>query len=67
MAVRDPKRANYTFKSQTSGGLFDSQASQPPDAIQSIQTAILLRHWTSSGSPFSTRERFPRVRARWKD
>ena len=67
VAVRDPKRANYTFKSQTSGGLFDSQASQPPDAIQSIQTAILLRHWTSSGSPFSTRERFPRVRARWKD
>ena len=23
--------------------------------------------WTSKGFPFSTRERFPRVRSKWKD
>ena len=67
IVVHEPKRANYTFKSQTQGSLFDAHANQPPDAIQSIQTAILLRHWTSKGSAFSTRERFPRVRKRWKD
>jgi hypothetical protein len=67
IVVHEPKRANYTFKSQTQGSLFDSHANQPPDAIQSIQTAILLRHWTSKGSAFSTRERFPRQRPKWKD
>ena len=58
---------SYPFKSQSeTGSLFNSVASGPPDTIQSIQTAILLRHWTAGGSPFSTRERFPRVRAKWK-
>ena len=65
--VRDPKRMNYTFKSETSSSLFGAEAGQPPDTVQSIQSAILSRHWTSKGVAFSTRERFPRARPRWKD
>ena len=67
VSVKDPKRANATFKSQTTTALFDAVANQPPDAIQPIQSAILCKHWTSSGCPFSTRERFPRERRKWKD
>ena len=65
--VHDPKRSNYTFKSTTSSSLFGTPAGQPPDTVQSIQSAILSRHYTSKGVPFSTRERFPRQRAKWKD
>ena len=65
--VRDPKRMNYTFKSQSSGSVFGAPAGQPPDTVQSIQSAILRKHWTSKGVAFSTRERFPRNRPRWKD
>ena len=65
--VRDTKRMNYTFKSQTDSSLFGAEAGQPPDTVQSIQSAILGRHWTSKGVAFSTRERFPRQRSRWKD
>ena len=36
--VRDPKRMNYAFKSQTQASLFDLSAGQPPDAVQSIRT-----------------------------
>lgn len=61
--VRDPKRASYTFKSQTVSDIFGTPAGQPPDAVQSIQSAILSRHWTSKGVAFSTRERFPRCLA----
>jgi len=67
ISVRDPKRASYCFKSQTASAMFDGVASQPPDTIQPIQSAILMKHWTSSGSAFSTRERFPRERKKWKD
>uniref|UniRef100_A0A7S2JTR9 Uncharacterized protein n=1 Tax=Haptolina brevifila TaxID=156173 RepID=A0A7S2JTR9_9EUKA len=65
--VRDPKRTSSSFKSQTVASLFDVSAGQPPDAVQSIQSAILNKHWTSKGVAFSTRERFPRNRPRWKD
>ena len=65
--VRDPKRMNYTFKSQSSGSVFGAPANQPPDTVQSIQSAILKKDWTSKGVAFSTRERFPRIRPRWKD
>lgn len=65
--VREPKRNSYTFKSQTSGSVFGATSNEPPDNVQSIQSAILNRHWTSKGSAFSTRERFPKVRPRWKD
>jgi len=65
--VREPKRASYTFKSQTNSSIFGASSNEPPDNVQSIQSAILNRHWTSKGSAFSTRERFPRVRSRWKD
>ena len=37
--VRDPRRMNYTFKSQTSASLFGVPANQPPDSVQSIQSA----------------------------
>lgn len=67
VAVREPKRNSYTFKSQTTGSVFGASSNEPPDNVQSIQSAILNRHWTSKGSAFSTRERFPRVRAKWKD
>jgi len=66
VSIRDPKRASYTFKSETASALFDATANQPPDAIQPIQSAILMKHWTSSGCAFSTRERFPRERKKWK-
>ena len=65
--VRDPKRMNYTFKSQTDSSIFGVPAGQPPDTVQSIQSAILGRHWTSKGVAFSTRERFPRARPKWKE
>lgn len=65
--VRDPKRASCTFKSETSSSIFGTPAGQPPDAVQSIQSAILSRHWTSKGVAFSTRERFPRDRPKWKE
>jgi len=65
--VRDPKRLSYTFKSQTDSSAFGEVAGQPPDAVQSIQSAILSRHWTSKGVAFSTRERFPRARPKWKE
>ena len=67
VTVKDPKRSNYTFKSQTSSSIFGASSNEPPDNVQSINSAILNRHWTSKGSAFSTRERFPRVRAKWKD
>lgn len=67
VTIKEPKRATYTFKSQTSGSVFGAQSNEPPDNVQSIQSAILSRHWTSKGSAFSTRERFPRVRPRWKE
>ena len=68
VTVRDPKRATHTFKSQTTTAMFDRPpANEPPDAIQSIRSAVLMKHWTSAGSAFSTRERFPRQRKRWKD
>ena len=67
VAVREPKRNSYTFKSQTTGSVFGASSNEPPDNVQSIQSAVLNRHWTSKGSAFSTRERFPRVRAKWKD
>ena len=44
--VRDPKRQNYTFKSETNSSVFGAPAGQPPDTVQSIQSAILGRHWT---------------------
>jgi hypothetical protein len=66
--VHDPKRASYTFKSTTTSSSFGTPSvGQPPDTIQSIQSAILRKHWTARGVAFSTRERFPRVRPRWKD
>ena len=65
--VMDPKRPNYTFKSQTAGSLFNLHANQPPDTIQPIQSAILRRDWTAKGVAFSTRERFPRNRPKWKE
>lgn len=67
VAVKEPKRNSYTFKSQTTGSVFGASTNEPPDNVQSIQSAILNRHWTSKGSAFSTRERFPRVRPKWKD
>jgi hypothetical protein len=67
ISVHEPNRQSYPFKSQASNTMFDKAANQPPDAIQSIQSAILMRHWTSRGVAYSTRERFPRQRARWKD
>jgi len=65
--VQDPKRGSCAFKSQTSSSAFSASCNEPPDNVQSMQSAILSRHWTSKGSAFSTRERFPRTRARWKD
>jgi len=65
--VRDAKRANYAFKSLTIGSSFTREANEPPDAIQSSQYADMSKHWTSRGLAFSTRERFPRQRPRWKD
>jgi len=65
--VRDAKRANYAFKSLTTGGSFTREANEPPDAIQSSQYAEQSKHWISKGLAFSTRERFPRQRPRWKD
>lgn len=65
--VHDPRRASANFKSVKPELLVGSSVSQPPDNIQSIQSAILMKHWTSKGVAFSTRERFPKVRARWKD
>ena len=66
--VHDPKRASSNFKSANFSTLsMASSVSQPPDNIQSIQSAILMKHWTSKGVAFSTRERFPKQRARWKD
>jgi hypothetical protein len=35
--------------------------------IHSPLMAMQAATWTSKGFPFSTRERFPRVRAKWKD
>ena len=66
--IKEPKRMTYSFKSQTDSSSFGtSVVNEPPDMVQSIQSAILSRHWTSKGVPFSTRERFPRERKRWKD
>jgi len=67
VTVKDAKRANYAFKSLTTGSAFSREANEPPDAIQSSQYAEQSKHWTSKGLAFSTRERFPRQRPRWKD
>lgn len=67
VTVNDPKRASYAFKSETNNSMFRDAKNEPPDAVQSIQSAILARHWTSKGLAFSTRERFPRARPKWKD
>lgn len=65
--VKDAKRMNYGFKSETTGSSFTREANEPPDAIQSSQYADQAKHWTSKGLAFSTRERFPRQRPKWKD
>jgi len=65
--VKDAKRSSYAFKSLTTGSTFTKESNEPPDAIQSSQYAEQARHWTSKGLAFSTRERFPRQRPRWKD
>lgn len=65
--VRDSKRPHAAFKSLTTGSCFSREANEAPDAIQTNQYAEISKVWTSKGLAFSTRERFPRQRPKWKD
>ena len=40
---------------------------EAPSTVTDALFARQARAWTSKGYAFSTRERFPRVRKRWKD
>jgi len=66
--IKDVNRRTYQFKSTTNISTFGTKApNEPPDMIHSPLMAMQAATWTSKGFPFSTRERFPRVRAKWKD
>ena len=66
--LKDVNRPTYQFKSTTNISTFGTKApNEPPDMIHSPLMAMQAATWTSKGFPFSTRERFPRVRAKWKD
>ena len=66
--IKDANRTTYQFKSTADYSTFGSKApNEPPDMIHSPLMAMQAATWTSKGFPFSTRERFPRVRSKWKD
>ena len=66
--IKDANRPTYQFKSTADYSTFGSSApNEPPDMIHSPLMAMQAAKWTSKGFPFSTRERFPRVRSKWKD
>ena len=66
--IKDANRPTYQFKSTADYSTFGSRApNEPPDMIHSPLMAMQAANWTSKGFPFSTRERFPRVRSKWKD
>jgi hypothetical protein len=65
IVTKDPNLASASFKAQLTSAFSTKPAPQPPDNIISPQMAMDAARWTSSGAPFSTRERFPRVRQRW--
>ena len=65
--IKEPKRMTYSFKSTTSTSSFKTKSDEAVDSVSSGEAASQAKHWTSKGFAFSTRERFPRQRARWKD
>lgn len=65
--IRDAKRASSAFKSLTVAKGSYVEQNAPPDNIQSSTYADQAKKWTSKGLAFSTRERFPRSRPKWKD
>jgi len=68
LQLKDANRPTYQFKSTADYSTFGTTApNEPPDMIHSPLMAMQAAKWTSKGFPFSTRERFPRVRSKWKD
>lgn len=65
--IKDKTRPTYQFKSTADYSTFGmKQVNEPPDMIHSPLMAMQASTWTAKGFPFSTRERFPRVRQTWK-
>jgi len=64
--IIDPKRASSAFKTVAPPSIAKAP-SEAPDMIHNPLLAQQAKTWTSKGFAFSTRERFPRVRARWQD
>lgn len=68
VSIKDGKRPTYQFKSNTNNSSFGlTPPNEPPDMIHSAEMAMQAAKWTSKGFPFSTSERFKRVRPKWKD
>lgn len=67
IGVKDPKRMTYPFKSATDPRSLKDIKDEAPSTVTDALFARQARAWTSKGYAFSTRERFPRVRKRWKD